>query len=55
MDKCFKRNVSRNFVRYMVEYYGPSRSGLQGESRKEKERYLEAGLEALERVSNYTF
>ena len=48
MDKCFKRNVSKIFVCYMVEAYGPSRSVWQGERSKVGEISLEAGLEDLE-------
>ena len=44
----FKNNVAIRFVRYMVEAYGTSRSVCQGYRRKEGERDLEKGLEALE-------
>ena len=48
ISKHFKRNVYRIFVLYMVDNYGTSRSVRQGETSREGERYLEAGLEALE-------
>ena len=47
MAKCFKRNVARSFVCYMVDAYGHSRRVWQEEIRKERDRYLEASSEAL--------
>ena len=46
--KCFKRNVTRSFVRYMVNTYGTSSSVCHGEIRKKGERDMEAGLESLD-------
>ena len=55
ISKNFNHNIARSSVNYMVDDYGPYRSVWQRESRKGGDRYLEAVLEALERVSKSTF
>ena len=46
MAMRFKYNVDISIVRYMVDNYCTSRSLWHGESRKEVERHLKAGLES---------